>query len=53
MSIVSQEASGNIIKGKEGIIVIPSVCPDCFMSHSLRFNSHMEVECFNCHIIME
>ena len=53
MSMIRQEASGNIIKGKEGIIVVPTVCPDCLTPHSLHFNNHLEVECDNCHIILE
>ncbi len=51
--MIRQEATGNIIKGKEGILVVPSVCPDCLTPHSLHFNSHMEVECIDCHIIIE
>jgi len=53
MSMIGQEASGNIIKGKEGIIVVPTVCPDCLTPHVLMFNSYLEVECDNCHIILE
>jgi len=53
MTIIRQEASGNIIKGKYGILIIPTICPECFSPHSLHFNTHVEVECNNCHIILE
>jgi len=53
MSMIRQEASGNIIRGKNGIVVVPTVCPDCLTPKSLHFNNHLEVECDVCHIIVE
>jgi len=51
--MIGQEASGNIIVVKKVSMIVPTVCPDCLTPHSLYFNNHLEVECDNCHIILE
>jgi len=52
--MIGTESSGLLIKSGVGnIFQVPLICPDCFTSHTLRFNSKVEVECSNCHIIIE